>query len=295
MKISTEHQGSLYAIISGLMYGLVGYFGIKLMSDLSIANLQFWRFIVSGLFMCVFFFKHFKVSKKDTFPIINTFCFGGVLYSAAAGVYFIASQYIGTGPSMVIFFTYPAMVVLINWIIYKNKIAKIYYFAIFLVAVGMIQLIDLNEFRLDLLGLGLAILSAVFYAFYIVCSKNIKLSPVMSTVVVSFGCAFACLIYALWDQSFSIPTTQDEWLLILGFGIVTTALPMLLFLKALEKISSEKASILSVTEPIFVVIFGAILLNEVIDMPKAIGIVAILVGALMTLISKSQPRIRHQT
>lgn len=292
--LSTENLGSLYAVLSGLLYGLVGYFGITLMSDFSIANMQFWRFLISALFMLVLFANQFK-SKQNMLAMIYTFCFGGLCYSAAAGIYFVASEYIGTGPSMVIFFTYPAMVMLLNWIFFKTKITKIYYFAILLVALGMTQLVDLSEFKLDVLGLGLAVLSGFFYACYILCSKNIKMSPIVSTFLLSLGCAFSCLVFSLWDNTFVIPSTQQQWILILGFAIVTTAVPMLLFLKSLKKISSEKASILSVTEPIFVVIFGCLLLNESINLTKMIGIGAILVGALMTLVKRSPKPVPEYT
>lgn len=285
-NLSPELQGSAYAILSGILYGLVGYFGITLMNDLSIANMQFWRFFISALFMLIIFAKQCLKSQDSFMAMFLTFCFGGFFYSAAASIYFIGSQYIGTGPSMVIFFTYPAMVMLLNWALYKNKIPKMYYVAILLVAFGMTQLVDVSEFKLDLLGVGLAILSAFAYACYIVFSKKISISPVVSTIMLSLGCAFACLCCALWDHSLLIPTTQSQWILILSFGIVTTAIPVLLFLESLKKISSEKASILSVTEPLFVVIFGIILLDEIIDASKVIGMIAILCGALMTLAYK---------
>jgi drug/metabolite transporter (DMT)-like permease len=285
--LSQENQGSLYAILSGLLYGLVGYFGLSLMdTNLSISNMQFWRFLVSALFIGIIFAKRISVSKESGLAIVNTFCFGGLFYSIAAGVYFIGSQYIGSGPSMVIFFTYPVFVMLLNWMLYKRKISKMYYFAVILIVLGMTQLVELKEFKADLLGIGLALLSGISYAMYIICSKNIKISPIMSTIMVSLGCAFSCLIYALWDNSFVFPSTQEQWLLILGFGIVTTGIPMLLFLEGLKKISSEKASILSVTEPVFVVIFGIVLLEEVINLPKIVGIITILAGALITLMNK---------
>ncbi len=286
--ISVAKQGALFAVLSGLMYGLIGYFGITLMRDLSIANMQFWRFLISALFVMAFFAKDCFKSKDSIIAMVYSFCFGGLFYGTAAGVYFIGSSYIGTGPSMVIFFTYPAIVLLLNKVIYKTKIPKIYFFALLLIAVGMTQLVGFEGFKLDYIGIFLAIFSAFLYACYILCGDNIQISPAMSTLMVSLGCAFASLIYALWDQSFIIPTTQVQWLKILGIGVISTALPMILFLEALKRISPEKASILSVTEPLFVVIFGVLLLDEFINIPKMVGIVAILLGALITLISKKQ-------
>jgi drug/metabolite transporter (DMT)-like permease len=49
--LSKEQVGSLYAISSGLCYGFLGYFGVQLLkSNLSIANMLFWRFLVAAFF-----------------------------------------------------------------------------------------------------------------------------------------------------------------------------------------------------------------------------------------------------
>ena len=66
---------------------------------------------------------------------------------------------------------------------------------------------------------------------------------------------------------------------------MATVIPILLMLYGLKYISSEKASILSVLEPVFVVIFGILLLGESLRFLSAVGIVLILAGALMTLFS----------
>jgi drug/metabolite transporter (DMT)-like permease len=294
MKIlSTEQQGALLAILSGLMYGLVGYFGLCLMeTNLSIANMQFWRFFISALFMCLVMGKHFTKTNANKMVLFKTFLSGALFYSTSAGIYFIGSTYIGTGPTMVIFFTYPVFVMLFNKILYQHKISNIYYFAIILITLGMTQLVDLSELKADLVGIGLAITSGILYACYILCSKNIKISPHLSTLMVSLGCAFSCLLFSLWDKSFSVPSNSYQWFTILGFGILTTAIPMLLFLEGLKKISAEKASILSVTEPVFVVIFGIILLEESINLPKIVGVITILLGALITLFSKNINKLR---
>jgi drug/metabolite transporter (DMT)-like permease len=57
----------------------------------------------------------------------------------------------------------------------------------------------------------------------------------------------------------------------------------LLLLKALKYIDAEKAATLSVLEPVFVLIFGIILLDEKITFIQTIGTIIVLLGALMVL------------
>ena len=214
--------------------------------------------------------------------------YGTVFYTGCSIFYFVASKYLGTGLSMVVFFTYPAMVMILNWLIYKTKITKRYYLSIALILIGMSLLIDRHEFTVDILGIGAGVLSSFFYALYILSSKKSRLSALSSTLTLSLGCALACFIITHINHSFAIPQTLHMWGNIFGIGILCTALPILMFLKALNYISGEQASILSVLEPVFVVIFGVLLLNESITFVRGIGVIVILSGALITLLGNKK-------
>lgn len=286
--LSNKQHGALYAIASGLCYGLLGYFGISLMKNgLSVSNMLFWRFFIASLFMIIILLPQYKIildRPKESFKVA---AYGIAFYSTSAIVYFIASKYIGTGLSMVIFFTYPAMVMLFNVIFYKTPMSRIYYFAFAMIVVGMVCLADLQECAFDIFGIGFGLLSAVFYSSYIIASKESKASPLVSTLMVSIGSGITCFVLSYMESSFFIPTSLHNWFNIAGIGIICTALPILLFLQALKYITSEKASILSVLEPVFVVIFGIILLDEKISTIQIIGVVIVLSGAVLSLFSKT--------
>jgi len=87
----------------------------------------------------------------------------------------------------------------------------------------------------------------------------------------------------VFDASISIPYEISTWVNIFGMAFISTTLPILLLLEAMKYISSTKASILSVLEPVFVVIFGIILLDEQINLTQGFGVVIVLAGAMLTL------------
>ena len=199
-------------------------------------------------------------------------------------LYFYACPYIGSGLAMVIFFTYPAMVMLLNHFLYGQKMPTIYYYAILIIITGMCLFIDTNEVKLDVIGIALSISSAFLYAGYMVSSKKIStLAPDISTFMVCLGCMSTSLVLSLVNHSFSVPTTLPVWIDLFGIGIIATTLPILLLLYSLNYISSEKASILSVLEPVFVLIFGVTLLGEPMKMQYLFGVSIVLFGALLTL------------
>ena len=288
--ISKHHRGSLYAGISGFLYGFVGYFGVSVIqSSISVTNMLFWRFFISSLVIGLFILGKIRPTKRVYKAMLIAFGNGAIFYGLSTMLYFFACPYIGTGLAMVIFFTYPAMVMLLNYFFYGQKIPTIYYYASGIIIVGMSLFVDTNEMRFDLFGIALSLISALFYAAYIVSSKKISaLSPTLSTFMVCLGCMITSLIFSLMNHSFTIPTTLNVWLNLLGIGIISTTIPILLLLYSLNYISSEKASILSVLEPVFVLIFGVTLLGEPMKLQYAFGVLIVLSGALLTLFSQQR-------
>lgn len=174
---------------------------------------------------------------------------------------------------------------LINFLVYKQAIPKVYYLAILFILIGMSFLVDLSALSFNLSGIFLGVISAFFYACYIISSKRNTLSPNMSTLMVCLGCMVTAFIVSVFNHTFAMPSSTNVWLHLLGIAIIATVVPILLMLYSLRYISSEKASILSVLEPVFVVIFGVLLLGEELRLMSAVGIILILAGALVTLFS----------
>lgn len=283
--VSLKHKGIFYAALSGFLFGLLGYFGTHAMQgNLSVYNMLFWRFTVCSLFIAVVVCLQVKTLPQALKPLLKPFCHGMAFYSTSSILYFIASQYIGTGLSMVIFFTYPVIVMLLDSLLFKNQINRHYYIAMGIILAGLSFLINLQNMTLNLLGIAFGLSSAALYAFYILASKNSGGSPLVSTLMTSTGCMISCLLAAQIDGSFIIPTSFAVWGDILGIGIICTALPIICLLKGLTYISSVQASILSVLEPISVLIVAVLLLNEKIIVQQVVGAIIILAGAVFSLI-----------
>lgn len=284
--MTKERLGSTYAILSGFLYGFIGYFGLSAMhGTMSSSTMLFWRFFISSIAILIILFPQLKKATDAPKQMVHAFFTGVFYYGLSTWLYFLACQYISSGVSMVIFFTYPVLIMLINFLVYKQAIPKIYYLAILIILIGMTLLVDINSLSFNLWGLLLGITSAFFYACYIISSKRNTLSPHMSTLMVCLGCMVTSLIVSLFNHTLIIPSLTTAWLHLLGIAIIATVIPILLLLYSLQYISSEKASILSVLEPVFVVIFGILLLGEELRPINVVGIGLILAGALMTLFS----------
>ena len=281
-----KRKGKFYAIISGLMYSLLGYFGVSIIKEgYSVENMSFWRFFIAAIFIFIIMLPNWKKMKVDKIDAMKMLVIGAIFYGGCSMLYFVAAKYIGTGLAIVIFFTFPAFVLLINKFLYGIRITKNYIAAVGLIMVGLVLLIDLKEMKADIMGIFLSILTGILYAGYVVGGKQIQMPPLTSTFLACAGCFISAFVLSVNDGSFVIPQGVDVWIDILGISIISTALPMLLLLEALRYISSTKGAILSVLEPVFMVFVGIMFLGEKISLLQGVGVCVILSGSLITLIS----------
>lgn len=279
-----ERRGTALAIFSGLLYGLLGYFGASLLeSGLSAPNVSFWRFFVAFLLVCLLFLLSGKKNKL-TNASLKMLLIGSVFYSVPSSLFLVASRHIGTGQAMVIFFIFPVFVMLFNWLFLHQHLKIRYVISFVIILIGMLFLVDIGEVKTDLLGIALSLLAAMLYGGYIFLSKNISLQPMNSTLMVLCGCAMSSGVFAIIDGSLNMPTASVDWLYILLYGVICSALPILFMLQAMKYIGSDKAAILSVLEPLFTVFFGVILLDEPLSLTMLIGVALILCGVLAVLI-----------
>jgi drug/metabolite transporter (DMT)-like permease len=154
---------------------------------------------------------------------------------------------------------------------------------------GLILLRDSPTHPFDAMGIFFGIMAAICYAFYVVGSKHIASYTIDSnvlTMMVCLGCAFIFLILSIASHNFVLPKTIKSWLYLFSLGIFATALPIQLMLKGLKYISSMRASIISVLEPLVTVLVGILLLKESISHLQLIGAFIILGSALLIQFQK---------
>lgn len=285
-----ERKGTWYAILSGLFYALLGYFGIRLLdTGLPPIAISFWRFFIAFLFLLLVFI----IKSKDQLPsfkrCLSIIFTGGLFYSIPGILFLISSRHIGTGQAMVIFFIFPIFVMALNWMFLKQPIKSSYFISFTVTLCGLLLLVDMQRLSFNFIGIGLNVIAALSYALYIFTSKDKKdkiknVSPLLSSLLVAFGCTVNCGALALITDSFAWPVEASQWVNMLGLGIVCSALPILFLFGALKLISSAKASLLSVLEPVFGVTFGVFLLDETLSFRAFFGIALILLGTLFITI-----------
>jgi drug/metabolite transporter (DMT)-like permease len=172
----------------------------------------------------------------------------------------------------------------------KQKISKVAWISLVVVCVGMLLLNDPSHSGpLNWYGVFMAVLSAIFYAVYILISKKqaLAINPYLSTLLLCLVCSIHFLGMAQIDHSLHWPASTAEWTWTFALGFFGTSAPVLLMLKGLKHITADIAGILSVLEPVVTVILGAYFLDETLSLMQGIGVMTILGGAVAATVGSS--------
>ena len=287
-------QGSLLVGCSAILYGFLGYFGINILREnISVSNMLFWRFLIAGVWMSLFAIrKHKKTnifSQLDQRTLFFMFILGAVGYAGSSELYFSAIRYIGTGLAMVIFFSYPIMIALLTWLVHRQRFSLLTSITLVTMSVGLYLLRDAATHPLSLLGIMMALIGAVLYALYVFGSKrfsSVDMDSNLLTIMVCLSCALMFLIASTLTHQFAVPPSLRAWLFLVALGILGTALPIQFMLEGLKYVSSLRASIISVLEPLVTVIVGVMVLGESISHIQLIGAGIVLSSVRMVNLKK---------
>lgn len=282
-------QASLLVALSGVLYGLMGFLGSKVIAgQVDISSMLFWRFFIAGLWTIPFIIKNkahhalFSIDKKQLWFVL---LLGPMAYAGGSGFYFMACAYMSTGLSMVIFFSYPFIIALFAWLTRKYRFNLATFLLLVCMSIGFFLLQASTNDPLSMMGVFLSFAAAASYALYIIGSKKYSSHAIDSnilTMLISFGAALIFMTFALTQQGYiATPQSAQSWGYLLSLGILVTALPIQLMLEGLKKISSMRASIISVLEPVVTVFVGILLLNESLSLTQFFGVAIILGSAIM--------------
>lgn len=161
-------KGKICLIVSAFLYGLAPVFAkLAYAGGVNGITLTFLRTALMLPVMLVLMKarrQSFYLNKKELINITALGVVGGTLSMIAL---YAAYEYISTGLATTLHFIYPLIIVVVSALIYREKVKGVKLLAVMLVTVGVFMFVDLNS-RADKAGVILAVLSGVFYSFYVI-------------------------------------------------------------------------------------------------------------------------------
>ncbi|MDH6253899.1 drug/metabolite transporter (DMT)-like permease [Chryseobacterium sp. H1D6B] len=284
-------KGYALGIISAVSYGLIPIFILPIKkAGFSLDITLFYRFLFSALMVggyLLYSKESFVINKKE---VLILGCLG-ICYAFSSEFLFLGYDFLTPGIASTILFIYPVIVALIMFFVYKEKLTKLSILSLLFAFAGVIVLcLKESGFEINFKGLGIVMLSSLFYALYmvIVNKSNMKISGFkLSFYSMLFTSAFFMVKGLLGNNSFLIPSINIFFNFVI-FALLTTVISGLCLVYAIKYIGTTPAAILGALEPVVAVIISVMLFHEKFTNNLLIGILLILLGVIINVLSDSK-------
>ncbi len=281
-------RGYTLGILSAVSYGLIPIFILPVkQAHFSMDITLFYRFFFSALMVggyLIYSRQNFRLNKKEALILAIL----GICYALSSEFLFLGYDFLTPGIASTVLFIYPVIVALIMFFFYKERLTRLSVFSLLLAFAGVIVLcLKGNGLEINFAGLGIVMLSSLFYALYmvIVNKSNLKVSGFKLTFFSMFFTSMFFMTKAMiGHESFAIPS-MSVFLSFLIFAFLTTVISSLCLVYAIKYIGSTPVAILGALEPVVAVLISVLMFHEKFTNNLLIGITLILLGVTLNVIT----------
>ncbi len=190
---------------------------------------------------------------------------------------------IDTSIAILLFYTYPALTLLLDRLIFKRpiRLRAALCVAMILLGAGLVALPGLHGGGIDPRGLAWILPSPVIYALYLAANSVLMRPhpPLIGAAFLYLGLAASFAGASLY-LGLDIPAAADTWLLVLLIALGPGALTVTLFSFSVPRLGAASYAIIANCELVTVILSGVLVLGERLTAGRAIGAGLILSGIL---------------
>lgn len=216
--------------------------------------------------------------------------FGAILYLSSSIADFIGLLYISASLERAVLFTFPIYVFLLSSDLSRITFSKVILIVSTVLGLAIMFNPTVDNHLIDtLIGISLVLLSAVFWALFIIYSKR-AVSNISPTI---FTSTYMCITTVLLLFGFIIDsknfttflTLQTHTMIYLVFlAIFCSIIPSYLMFFGLKRINASLAAVISAMGPIVTLGLDVVILNHNLALNEIIG--AIIVTACVTCLTR---------
>ena len=274
-------KGKLYILLSAFIYGIIPLFAkISYTGGANGITLTFLRAALTIPLLFVLLYgsgSDLHLSKTELKKIS---VLGSLGAAAPIILLYMSYGYISIGLASTLHFIYPLITVLANTFIYHEKLKLHVLGAVILVTVGILMFADVSSSN-DVIGIMLALLSGIFYSFYVIYIDRSGLDSmnyIKLTLYTMIIMSIASLLFGMSAHAISFDMSLRAWAIAGVISILVSLFAVPLFQAGVKYEGASMAGILSAAEPLVSIISGAVFLGEHIGAVQVIGILIIFAG-----------------
>ena len=259
------------------------------LDSLSPLNVLVCRAVLSLPFFLIPMIR-FEWNSVNKSKVFKYSFFGAILYLSSSIADFIGLLYISASLERAVLFTFPIYVFLLS-----SDLSRITFSKVVLIVSTVLGLAIMfnptvdNHLTDTLIGISLVLLSAIFWALFIIYSKR-AVSNISPTI---FTSTYMCITTVLLLLGFIIDsknfttfsTLQTHTMIYLVFlAIFCSIIPSYLMSFGLKRINASLAAVISAMGPIVTLALDVVILNHNLALNEIIG--AIIVTACVTCLTR---------
>ena len=283
-----KKRGILLVVLAGVTWGTSGIFSHFLAPyGFTPLHLTALRATISLLLLFFYLLICHRDWLKATPQQLLLFLCCGISQFGACFCYFAAMRAITVSSAVVLMYTSPVLVMIFSLAFLGEKLTPFKGVSVVLMLVGCVLVSGVvGGFTLNLRGVLLGLLAGVSLAAYTIFARvamqkqckplatSFYSALVMSLISLAISHPLKMLDCVAKDPAFTVPV-------VIALGVVTFALPYVVYTMALRDVPAGTASALSIVEPMSATIFSVAFLNEKMTVPAACGIVLILLAVFL--------------
>ncbi|MEG9884138.1 MAG: DMT family transporter [Hyphomicrobiales bacterium] len=176
----------------------------------------------------------------------------------------------------------PIFVIFFSWFLFGERISAGIILSLIMTLGGMVLFLGNGfSFRADqTFGDGLAILTAIFYAAYLVTIKSLRSRHFTSTIMVITSATGAAILLPimLFEGTPPWPRTLEGWTILIALGIVCHVMGRGLVTVAMSKLTVTFISFGLLLQPVAAACFAQALFGETLSLTQIVGGFLVLLG-----------------
>lgn len=289
MNDSKKLKSTIYVLIAGIMWGLIGLF-VRNLAKYDIPSMcivfirSFAGTILMALFLVIYDVSLFRIKLKDLWCFIGTGILSLTFFNLC---YFTTMTLTSLSVSAILLYTAPSIVMFLSFFIFKERLNARKIIAVVLAFIGCVLVTGVIGSSSKVPGFAILTgLGAGFgYALYSIFAR-FALNKGYHSFTVTFYTLFMSVVgsVAFFDSDITFRIISDKPSTIgfmLLFGLISTTLPYIFYTLGLNGMESGKASIIASIEPVTATLVGVIVFHEGMTIMGMIGALVVLASIVI--------------
>lgn len=211
----------------------------------------------------------------------------GLLFACDLGAWHYSINWAGVANATLLANFATVLVVLAGWFWFRERFGGLFVLGALLALAGVAVLLGADFHKIgqgkQLRGDALGLLTAVFYAGYLLSIKQLRRrhSTVSLMAWSSTVCAIVLLPAALLSGEQFMPRGATGWLMLLGLAYVSHAGGQGLIAFALAHLSASFSAVSLLVQPLTAALLGWVILSQALGPLQAVGGAVVLLGILL--------------